>query len=211
MECFSIPTAHYFGDALPQMLRFRHRVFVERLQWEAPTEWDGMEFDRYDTPAATYCVCRDDDGEVIGSIRLKPTTLPYMIGDVWPHLVTRTEVPKSPHVWEASRLGVDRRLSPAQRSKVLDQLILAYMEAGLMVGAKQLIAIMPVKFWTKVFHKRGWPTTPVGPEEIIDGKPAVVSTFDVSYELLAAIRRTVGIQSRVLVTANDLAYGVAAE
>jgi acyl homoserine lactone synthase len=193
------------------MLRFRHRVFVERLHWEAPTEWDGMEFDRYDTPAATYCVCRDDGGEVIGSIRLKPTTLPYMIGDVWPHLVNRMDVPKSPHVWEASRLGVDRRLSPAQRSKVLDQLILAYMEAGLMVGAKQLIAIMPVKFWSKVFHKRGWPTTPVGPEEIIDGKPCVVATFDVSYELLASIRRTVGIHSRVLVTADDLAYGVAAE
>ena len=41
--------------------------------------FQGMEYDQYDTPAATYFVWQDGEGVVRGVARVIPTDRPYML------------------------------------------------------------------------------------------------------------------------------------
>ena len=45
---------------------------------------DGMEFDQYDNLATEYYIARDVNNEVLGVTRSYPTTIPYMLQDVFP-------------------------------------------------------------------------------------------------------------------------------
>lgn len=133
IDCFTVETAHHFGDAMASQFRLRHKVFIGRQQWGVP-QWQGMEYDQYDTPAAVYCVWRDDDQVVRGVARLAPTTIPYMIRDLWPDLVTEQPLPNSSDIWESTRLGIDHDLPRPVRSRILSELILAYMRHLFITG-----------------------------------------------------------------------------
>lgn len=211
IDCFTYETAHLFGDALASQFRLRHKVFVQKQQWGVPN-WRGMEYDQYDTPAAVYCVWRDDDGQVRGVARLAPTTIPYMIKDLWPDMVTEGELPASADIWESTRLGIDHDLPKELRRRILSELILAYMEASMLHGVKGLIGIGYSWCWEHSFNKQGWPVRRLGPSRPIDGQESYVGLLPVSQAHLQAVRNAAGIQAPVLRTADDLLYQrVAAE
>ena len=211
IDCFTYETAHLFGDALASQFRLRHKVFVEKQQWGVPN-WRGMEYDQYDTPAATYCVWRDDDGVVRGVARLAPTTIPYMIKDLWPDLVTEGTLPEDAGIWESTRLGIDHDLPKETRRRILSELILAYMEASLANNVGGLIGIGYSWCWDHSFRRQGWPVQRMGPSKMIDGQECYVGLLPVSRQHLQTLRTRLGIEGPVLRTANDILYhGVAAE
>lgn len=211
IDCFTYETAHLFGDALASQFRLRHKVFVQKQQWGVPN-WRGMEYDQYDTPAAVYCVWRDDDGQVRGVARLAPTTIPYMIKDLWPDMVTDGGLPASADIWESTRLGIDHDLPKDLRRRILSELILAYMEASMLHGVKGLIGIGYSWCWEHSFDKQGWPVRRLGPSRPIDGQDSYVGLLPVSQAHLQAVRNATGIHTPVLRTADDLLYQrVAAE
>lgn len=211
IDCFTYETAHLFGDALASQFRLRHKVFVQKQQWGVPN-WNGMEYDQYDTPAAVYCVWRDDAGEVRGVARLAPTQVPYMIKDLWPELVTEEPLPCSADIWESTRLGIDHDLPKELRKQILSELILAYMEASLQRGVKGLLGIGYAWCWQHSFERNGWPVKRMGPDSSIDGETSYVGLLPVSHELLERVRAAVGISGPVLRTADDILYRtVAAE
>ena len=49
----------------------------------------------------------NNPAEIIGGWRLRPTTLPYMMKDVFPQLLGGTPAPVRPDIWEISRFAVD--------------------------------------------------------------------------------------------------------
>lgn len=202
IDCFTYETAHHFGDALASQFRLRHKVFVQRQQWGVP-QWRGMEYDQYDTPATVYCVWRDDDGQVRGVARLAPTTIPYMIKDLWPDLVTARPLPEQPDIWESTRLGIDHDLPKACRRRVLSELILAYLEASLAFGVRGLIGIGYAWCWDHSFARQGWPVEPLGPMVPIDGQDSYVGLLPVSPAVLASVRAATGIDRPVLRPAPD--------
>jgi len=203
IDCFTYENAHLFGDALASQFRLRHKVFVERQRWGVPN-WKGMEYDQYDTPAAVYCVWRDDEQQVRGVARLAPTTIPYMIKDLWPDLVTEREPPCEPQIWESTRLGIDHDLPKETRRRVLSELILAYLEASLHYGVKGLIGIGYAWCWEHSFNRQGWPVQRLGPNAEIDGEQSYVGLLPVSQQILSAVRVATGIAEPVLRTADDL-------
>lgn len=209
IECFTYETAHHFGDALASQFRLRHKVFVERQQWGVP-QWRGMEYDQYDTPATVYCVWRDADAQVRGVARLAPTTIPYMIKDLWPDLVTTRPLPEQADIWESTRLGIDHDLPKETRRRVLSELTLAYIEASLDLGVRGLIGIGYAWCWDHSFTRQGWPVEPLGPMADIDGQPSYVGLLPVSETVLASVRAATGVHSPVLRTARDRALGWAA-
>jgi acyl homoserine lactone synthase len=83
---------------------YRYRVFVERLGWDLQTP-HGFEQDQFDRPDTVHVVARADDGEIVGCGRLLPTTGPYLLEQVFPHLLNGLAVPRSPQVWELSRFA----------------------------------------------------------------------------------------------------------
>lgn len=197
IDCIDIATAHLYGDGLAAQFRFRHQVFVERLGWRLH-QWDGMEFDQFDTPATTYFVWRDQRGAVRGVARIAPTTLPYMIETVWPDMVTEEPLPHDPQVWEGSRIGIDQGLAPDLRHRILGELFCAYLEFGISRGLQRFLVFMPLAFLRRRIAGIGWPTRYLGPPRDIDGTITAAAALDVSLTTLQVVRRRMGIEGLVL-------------
>lgn len=197
IQAFSISDAHVYGDALPQMHRLRKKIFVDAQQYKVPT-WDEMEYDAYDTPAAVYGIWRDDAGAARGVMRLNPTTRPYMIEDVWPDSVTSMPLPKSADIWEATRCGIDHDLPKQQRDRVGHELMLAYQELGLRLGARALVAVSEPWVWDRMCSRRGWLITMIGEAFEYDGWTLIPVMMPISRAILQRMRENTGIYESVL-------------
>jgi acyl homoserine lactone synthase len=146
-------TVHRHGEAWITHHRLRHRIFVQRQSWQVPS-YHGLEYDRFDTPAAVYLLWLDDAGQARGVLRLIPTTQPYMVQSLWPGLLDHP-CPQSPRVWEASRFGCDRDLPAATRRRVLGELICAALEFALQNGIRRYLAVMPLWMFSQLLARRG--------------------------------------------------------
>ena len=88
------------------MYRLRYKVFHERLRWDVQTHGD-QEHDHFDDADSVYMLTTDANEEVSGGWRIRPTTRPYMLGEIFPNLLNGAPVPQHRHVWEISRFAVD--------------------------------------------------------------------------------------------------------
>lgn len=140
IEAFSLRTAHNFGDALASQARLRYRVFVQHRALPH-SFYDGMEYDEFDTPAAVYLVWRDPNMEVRGLIRMVPTSVSYMLEQYWPYLCQLQELPKSDHVWEMTRVCVDRSYEPSVRKVILPKLLCAVEEFSRRNGIRATVGV----------------------------------------------------------------------
>ena len=197
IECFDFATAHHFGNALAEQFRLRHRVFVQRTSYDVPS-WREMEYDQYDTPAATYLVWRDETGAARGVARLSPTDRPYMVKDDWPGMVASRALPSSTAVWEGTRFGVDKDLPPVLRRRIVGELVLGYLEFGLATGVRQIIGVMPTLIWRAVFSSNGWPVELLGEPRVLGSDKCVAGLLSLSPEVLARVRAKTGIFRPVL-------------
>ena len=183
----SFQNMHLYGDLLVSFLRARKRTFIDRLQWSLP-ETDGMEFDQYDTPVSRWVVIHEF-GEVLGGIRLTPTTArcgiySYMLRDAQKGLLDEIptdvlffEAPVSKFVWEASRLFISEDV-PAHRrlqiqSILMDTLSISAME----LGASQVIGIVPA-VWSRWLRRMDLGAVPVGPKFAIEGTISQAALFN---------------------------------
>lgn len=203
IDCINLENSHLFGGGLASQHRLRHRVFVERQQWNIPS-YRGMEYDQYDTPAAHYLVWRDETGEARGVSRLSPTDRPYMLEEQWPDMVVDGTLPKSPLVWEATRFGIDRDLEPALRKRILGELVVAYLEFGIKEGITHMLGVMPTLIWRAIFINSGWPLRFLGETRKLDGDKVCAAMGELSPEVLARVRAKTGIHEPVLRTGEDV-------
>ena len=170
-------------------MKARHQTFIDRLNWQLP-ETDEMEYDQYDTPACRWVVIHEL-GEVIGGIRISPTTArcgiySYMLRDAQrglleeiPTDVLYFEAPVSDTIWEASRLFVSQNVPAAQRSAVQKELMRALSAAALSMGAKQVIGIVPA-VWSRWLRRLGLDAVAVGPSFAADGTVSQAALFSTS-------------------------------
>lgn len=194
----SLESAHFFGDIIPSMYRLRYKSFVERQSYEVPI-FKNMEWDTYDTPATVYFAWRDYKGIVRGTTRIVPTSRPYMLEEIWPHLVTTIDLPKCSDIWEASRFCIDKSLPIEMRKRIHAELIHAFLEYGLENNIHAFIGVMPPPIWRAVFINAGWPIRFIGPvEELRKNERVVAGEMRISEEILASVRAHSGITGNVL-------------
>ncbi len=158
VDCVSIATSHHFTDNLVREQHvLRYAEVIVKARWRDVYTINNLEFDRYDTLATEYFVSRDQTGRVVGVIRSNPTTIPYMIEECFPSLIDGSLL-RDPHIFEASRLVVDRTTltTPAERAVVVDKLLVALMERGLQRELTEYIGFMPPKIWDRTFRRIGW-------------------------------------------------------
>jgi len=105
---------HFADHYAAPMFRMRYRVFNQRLHWDVQCQ-DGQESDEFDDLHTLYLLAADGEGQAQGGWRLRPTTLPYMMGDVpaFAPLLHGQAAPRSPRVWEISRFAVDAEAAAA--------------------------------------------------------------------------------------------------
>jgi len=201
IDCVSIATVHHFPDnLLAEQHSLRYREVVHKENWSDIYVIDGMEFDQYDNLATEYLIARDGQGRVVGVTRSYPTTIPYMLSDVFTFLLS-SQVPSTPRIFEASRLVLDRSLlTREERRPVIDRLIVAYMERGLQRGIDAYAGFMLPKIWSSTFQRAGWDVQWLGPEISLPKTNEVVraALMPVSREMERKVRDATGIHHSVL-------------
>lgn len=197
IDAITLETAHLLADALPAAHRLRHRIFVQRQQYDVPC-WHGMEWDQFDTPAATYLLWRDETARPRAVARLIPTTRPYMIQQLWPEITGPSELPSSDDVWEISRLGIDRDLAPARRGRIFGELFCAFAEFGLLHDISAYLVVTPRRIIATALDDAGVPRELLGEPRRLGRLPVVAARVPVTRQALRSLRRHHGISRPVL-------------
>jgi len=166
---------------LDGMFRLRHEVFKERLAWDVGSR-AGKERDIFDDLDPVYIVC-EDEGEVLGSWRLLPTTGPYMLQDVFPELLHGQPAPNAPDVWEISRFAVSKRVlgneSLGTINKVTNLLLDQLFAFATARTISRIVAVSDVRF-ERILKRAGLLTQRFGPPLQIGVTRAVSGYADVS-------------------------------
>jgi N-acyl-L-homoserine lactone synthetase len=163
--------------------RYRHRIFVEQLGWQLQTH-NGHEIDQFDRPDTVYVVAQDDEGRVFGCARLLPTTRPYLLGEIFPHLLNGLAPPCAPEVWELSRFSavdlVGSATTPVGRfsSTVAIQLLQESLACAAGHGAKQVITVSPLGV-ERLLRAAGFTAHRAGPPIVVAGHPIFACIIDV--------------------------------
>lgn len=154
---------------------YRHKIFVERLGWQLHTK-DGAELDQFDRYDTVYVIAQDDDDQVVGCARLLPTIRPYLLEEVFPHLLNGLKPPRSPEVWELSRFSAVDLNGPLQAvrhrfsSTTAVRLLKESLDCAASFGAKRLITVSPLGV-ERLLHRAGFHAHRAGPPMVIDGDP----------------------------------------
>jgi acyl homoserine lactone synthase len=183
-----------FGTLLAEQYRLRYRTFVLTRYWSGVRWFGGMEYDEYDTPAASYLVRPSPGGAAWGCLRVSPTDRPYMLKDNWPHLCTEIALPNSLSVWELTRLCVDQSLPKALRRQIRNELLCALLEFGLAHDVQKFIAVAHPRVWAATFADADMEVAFAGEEGLLeDGGGAVrAGMISVSPAVLKRVREMAG-------------------
>lgn len=160
-----------FPDIETALAQYRHKIFIERLGWPLPVE-DGLERDQFDHQDTFYVITREPDGAICGCARLLPTTEPYLLSEVFPHLLAGMPAPNAHDVWELSRFSA----APIDTASAIDlalntrTLLAAAVKSAMELGAKRLITVSPLGI-ERLLHRMGVHAHRAGPPALADGKP----------------------------------------
>ena len=179
-------TVHQYGDAWFKHHQLRHKVFINRMNWDVPSA-EGCEYDQYDTPASRYLLWVDHDQEVRGAVRLMPTTVPYMARDMWPEMFVG-EPPNSDDIWEITRFCCDQDLEPDKRARVVTGIVEAIQIFGLKRKISNYVAVMPLSMFRMSIKPTGCAYELIGPKLSIDGRPTGAARIPVSAKNRQRIR-----------------------
>lgn len=189
-----------FGPALRDMHKLRHRVFKERLGWSV-TSVDGQERDEFDRLDPIYLLAMSDGGDVAGAWRMLPTTGPYMLRDVFPHLLEGRQAPTAGDLWEVSRFAVDcpdgADDSLATVNHITSELFCGLIEYCIGRGIREVVTVYDIRI-ARLLPRIGCrPKWRSGVHQIGNTR-ALAGFFDIGADVLEAVRAASGIGGSVI-------------
>jgi acyl homoserine lactone synthase len=182
-----------YDEALRLMFQQRYRVFRRRLGWNVPGE-NGEERDEFDALTPIYLLAFDGAEHLVGSWRFLPTTGPYMLRNVFPHLLSGTKAPYHPLVWEGSRFAVESR---GGHGRVSSELLCAVTETCLAFGIRELVTVYDARM-ERLLPRLGCPPKWQSLPSQTGGTLAYTGRFDMNHATLASLRAVAGIQGSVI-------------
>src|SRR5215813_4347203 len=187
-------------DLLAAMFRLRRRVFKERLDWTVSVSGD-LELDIYDALNPTYLVMVSGDREVVGCVRLLPTTGPTMLADTFPQLLTGERPPRSNRIFESSRFCVDTALAAEVSGSGLSRatfiLFAAMIESLALLNADSIVTVTDTRM-ERILRRAGWPLERLAPPQRVGESMALAGFLHGSREALAAMYGQAGVEGPVL-------------
>ncbi|UWQ21218.1 acyl-homoserine-lactone synthase [Jannaschia sp. W003] len=188
----SFDNLHSHGSLFADLLRARHRTFIQEARWALP-EAGGMEFDQYDTPASRW-VAVHEFGRILAGVRLTPTVhrcgiYSYMIRDAQmgllpdiPEDLLFGEAPVAPHIWESSRVFVCNDVPANLRMRVQMQLIGEMVRSARELGASEVIGLIPAAS-PRLARRVGLDCRPAGRVMAMDGGESVCVTISMQTKM----------------------------
>jgi N-acyl-L-homoserine lactone synthetase len=194
---------HQFGqnlDLLAGMFRLRRRVFKERLDWTVSVSGD-LELDVYDALNPTYLVMVTGNREVIGCVRLLPTTGPTMLADTFPQLLNGHAPVRDNRILESSRFCVDTALAAEAGANGLSRatfiLFAAMIESLSLLNADKIVTVTDTRM-ERILRRAGWPLERIATPQRIGETMALAGFLHGSQEALASMYRQAGFEGPVL-------------
>lgn len=184
-----------FPELFDQMFRLRAAAFGERRKWRVEVT-DGREVDRFDDLDPLYIMSVDDDGRLLASLRILPTTGPHMLADVFPE--TMGEVPpiRHPLIWESSRFCVDTAAanahSPSGVNKVTAELLIGLFEIALRASVINVVSVYDL-YLERILKRAGCRFDRLAVPWIYDDLKTVAGLFEVTQTAIDNIRDAAGI------------------
>jgi len=188
------------------MHRLRGRVFKERLDWDVSVS-NGLEIDQYDTLKPTYLLALEQN-DVVGCVRLLPTTGRNMLADTFPVLLNGNPAPKAVRIWESSRFCVDTKTVAATAENGLRKatfLLFAAMVEWAQQRGLQAIATVTDLRMERILRRAGWHLDRLGMPRQIGSTKAVAGLLRITNEALGAIRAAGQISGCAIETPPSLA------
>ena len=187
-------------DLLAAMFRLRRRIFKDRLDWTVSVSGD-LELDVYDALNPIYLVMVSGEREVVGCVRLLPTTGPTMLADTFPSLLTGLQPPRSNRILESSRFCVDTRLALESAGNGLNRatfiLFAAMIESLSLLNADSIVTVTDTRM-ERILRRAGWPLERLAAPQRIGETMALAGFLHGSREALAAMYRQAGVEGPVL-------------
>ena len=166
---------------------YRYRVFVERLGWPLSVD-NGHEVDQFDHDDTVYVVARSDEGRVIGCARLLPTIGPYLLGDVFPQLLSGMPAPRLADVWELSRfaaIDLDAETTDSFSGQFSSPTAIGLLRAALNSaaewGVRELITVSPLGV-ERLLRKAGFNASRIAKPCLVDGRPLFACRIHVHHD-----------------------------
>ncbi len=159
-----------------ELARYRHAIFIETLGWQLPVE-NGLERDQFDRADTLYVVAKDRVGVICGCARLLPTTKPYLLDEVFPHLMGDLPAPHSPSVWELSRFSSKPKqgepvLTREEARRRFSLLFATLASTALEKGATRLITFTAMGV-ERILRNMGLHAHRVGSPQLVDNEPVL--------------------------------------
>lgn len=167
---FIVGTRAVLGDTYRLMGEFRYDVFVDELRWNLPgVNHDArIEVDSFDTDETVYVVAVSGEDLVVGCARLLPTVAPHLLGNVFSRLLPVGTCPRSPDVWELSRLAVrNRGISPADPD-LAQKIFVNAVEVAASYGASTVVGVVSVSM-ERFYRRSGFLLRRIGRTEVVEG------------------------------------------
>lgn len=203
----SLNNTHY-QPLLDDMFRLRKRVFHDRLGWDVEVT-DGMEIDLFDHLDPAHVISVDDDGNVVGCMRLLQTTGPHMLADVFASILDGDAPLRSSTVWEATRFCVDTNRLTGGRGRntisyVTSEIMIGAFEFAMSAGVTDAVAVIdPVM--NRVLQRSGnAPYGYLGSPKDMGKVVAMAALMDCSEERISKIRAFAGIEGDVFAYQSGL-------
>ncbi|WP_035978060.1 acyl-homoserine-lactone synthase [Bradyrhizobium sp. th.b2] len=187
------------------MHRLRGRVFKERLDWDVAVA-GGLEIDHYDALKPTYLLALERR-DVVGCVRLLPTTGRNMLADTFPVLLDGHAAPRAARIWESSRFCVDTKNVAATAENGLREATYLLFAAMIEWGQErdlQAIATVTDLRMERILRRAGWHLDRLGAPRQIGATKAVAGLLPVTVEALGAIRAAGKISGRAIDAPSSL-------
>jgi acyl-homoserine lactone synthase len=187
---------HLYDDEMEQCFRGRYQVCVRERGWSELERPDGRETDQFDTADAVHLLAIDGR-QVIGGIRLNPTTGPTLLSEVFPQLCAGPPI-RSPDVYDKTRLWVAKERRGGPQPTVEAFLMAGCLEFGLALGLRKILSICEP--WRVARNEKlGWTLRPLGPPRAVNGVACVAIEKHVSVAVWAGICRKESVPGSVLI------------
>jgi N-acyl-L-homoserine lactone synthetase len=187
-------------DLLASMFRLRRFVFRDRLDWSVSVSGD-LELDVYDALNPTYLIMMSDSREVVGCVRLLPTTGPTMLADTFPQLLASNTPPRNSRILESSRFCVNTSLAGEGAGNGLNRgtfiLFAAMIESLYLFDAASIVTVTDTRM-ERILRRAGWPLERLAPPQRIGKTMALAGFLHGSLETLASMYRQAGVEGPVL-------------
>lgn len=186
---------------LAEMFRLRRRVFKDRLDWTVSVSGD-FEIDIYDALNPTHLLAISDANDVLGCVRLLPSTGPNMLADTFPFLLGDSQAPRSDDILESSRFCVDTaragEVGRGNLNRVTFVLFAAMIEAMRARGARAIATVTDIRM-ERILRRAGWPIERLAEPQPLGQTTALAGLLHNSDHALAAMYCQAGIEGPVLV------------